>query len=210
MILGSTRFMKEKSPHTFQKGSHTFPCHSVKSMWLVRLLMLMLTSSPVWERKSRAMLERTGDSRKPHAQKENTHSHPTVAEAELAAVVVVVVKATCEGLETLVTSCCCCWLELEACRLRAPWKEVPLWNALTTSICKEADSVTGRAGKREEREKSRGVRPIVSHTVFITHCKYTHKLGQRPTRTNTELNYSWLTLNYCPVDGEKLPCSSGR
>lgn len=57
-----------------------------------------------------------------HALEENTHSHPTVAEAELAAVAVVVVvveKATCVGLETLVTSCCC-WLELEACRLRAP------------------------------------------------------------------------------------------
>lgn len=58
---------------------------------------------------------------KSHALEENTHSHPTVAEAELAAVAVVVVveKATCVGLETLVTSCCC-WLELEACRLRAP------------------------------------------------------------------------------------------
>lgn len=57
-----------------------------------------------------------------HALEENTHSHPTVAEAELTAVAVVVVvveKATCVGLETLVTSCCC-WLELEACRLRAP------------------------------------------------------------------------------------------
>lgn len=60
--------------------------------------------------------------KKSHALEENTHSHPTVAEAELAAVAVVVVvveKATCVGLETLVTSCCC-WLELEACRLRAP------------------------------------------------------------------------------------------
>lgn len=58
---------------------------------------------------------------KSHALEENTHSHPTVAEAVLAAVAVVVVveKATCVGLETLVTSCCC-WLELEACRLRAP------------------------------------------------------------------------------------------
>lgn len=53
-----------------------------------------------------------------HALEENTHSHPTVVEAVLAAVAVVE-KATCVGLETLVTSCCC-WLELEACRLRAP------------------------------------------------------------------------------------------
>jgi len=56
-----------------------------------------------------------------HALEENTHSHPTVAEAVVAAAaeVVVVEKATCVGLETLVTSCCC-WLELEACRLTAP------------------------------------------------------------------------------------------
>lgn len=70
------------------------------------------------------MLEREEEIKKKeksHALEENTHSHPTVAEAELAAVAVVVVveKATCVGLETLVTSCCC-WLELEACRLRAP------------------------------------------------------------------------------------------
>lgn len=97
---------------------------------------------------------------KSHALEENTHSHPTVVEAVLAAVAVVE-KATCVGLETLVTSCCC-WLELEACRLRAPWKEVPLWNALTTSICKESDSVTGQkprgnktqnSQRREKREK---------------------------------------------------------
>lgn len=78
-------------------------------------------------RKTRRDFSFIKEKKKSHALKENTHSHPTVAEAELAAVAVVVVveggggveKATCVGLETLVTSCCC-WLELEACRLRAP------------------------------------------------------------------------------------------
>lgn len=74
----------------------------------------------------------------------------------------VVEKATCVGLETLVTSCCC-WLEVEGCRLSwRSWKELPLWKALTTSICKESERVTGedRAQKpqQEERRERKGER----------------------------------------------------
>ena len=72
-------------------------------------------------------------------------------------------RETWLGLETLVTSWF--WLVVEDCRLRAPWKEVPLLNVFTTSICRseETDRQTDRHTHTELGLRERG------HTHTHTH-----------------------------------------
>lgn len=65
----------------------------------------------------------------------NTHSRPAVAAETLVGEerALGVDNDTWVGLEILVTSWF--WLVTDDWRLSAPWKEVPLLNVLTTSIC---------------------------------------------------------------------------
>lgn len=50
---------------------------------------------------------------------------------------------------------------MEGCRLRAPWMELPLWKAFTTSICKESEIVTACSAR--ERENKRKDHSIYQH-----------------------------------------------
>lgn len=71
---------------------------------------------------------------------ESSHSRPAGTAAVLVGEERALDKDMWLGLETLVTSWF--WLVVEDWRLSAPWKEVPLLNVFTTSICNKGTDST--------------------------------------------------------------------